>query len=85
MNFGKVAFRCRACRGRFHLKKPEIETPPQNAPKTRRRKSNRPHEPFWRRPFIRQHLKEYLITGCAIAGFAVFLYLLVRSGSGGLE
>ena len=76
-NIGKSPYRCRACRGRFYLKG-ESEAASPDGP--RQRKPSRTRAPLWRHPAIRHHMNEISITVVSVIAFAIFLYLLARTG-----
>ena len=76
-NIAKDPYRCRACRGRFYLKRGgEAETP--SAPRRRRPERKRDH--LWKHPAVKRHMNEISIGVGSLVAFAVFLYLLARSG-----
>ena len=79
-NIGKVPHRCRGCRGRFYLRT-AVDAPAPGSPEARRRKRNdRKREAFWKHPAFRRHVNDITIACGSIVAFAVFLYILARSG-----
>ena len=76
-NLGKQAYRCRNCRSRFYLKR-EVDSETPATPQ--RRRSNRKRDPIWKHPAIRRHMNEITIAFGSLIAFAVFLYLLARTG-----
>lgn len=76
-NIGKVPYRCRACRGRFYMKR---ENEPENNGAPSRRRAERKREPLWKHPSIKRHFNEICIGVGSLLAFGVFLYLLARSG-----
>ena len=80
-NIGKDAYRCRGCRGRFYLKKesdPSTTTTKSGAP--RRRKADPKRQSWWKHPTLKRHMNEISIALGSLVAFAIFLYLLARSG-----
>ena len=78
-NIGKTPYRCRSCRARFYLKG-ESDTPDTPGSSPRKRKPSRKREPIWKHPTIRRHMNEISIGVGSVIAFAIFLYLLARSG-----
>ena len=79
-NIGKIAYRCRTCRGRFYLKEESPQAAPNSAEARRSKRNNRKREPLWKHPAVRRHMTEISIAAGSVTAFAIFLYLLARSG-----
>ena len=79
-NIGKIPYRCRTCRERFYLKDQNPQPAPDSAEARRRKRNNRKRESLWKHPSVKRHMSEISIGVCSLTAFAVFLYLLARSG-----
>jgi len=79
-NIGKIAYRCRSCRGRFYVPNQNDAPASDSHPSRRRKRPSRTWESLWKRPSMRRNLNEITIGGLSIAAFAIFLYILARSG-----
>jgi hypothetical protein len=80
-NFGKTPYRCRECRGRFHVKTEANIGAAGLSPTARKRKLQRNLDPFWKRPNTKRQLNQALIVGGSVVAFALFLYVLAHSVS----
>lgn len=79
-NIGKIPYRCRSCRGRFYIKA-EAECQVPGSPQSSRRKGpSRKWKALWRHPSVRRHMNEITIACASVVAFAIFLYILARSG-----
>lgn len=76
-NIGKEPHRCRECRVRFYLKRENDSATPGTP---QRRRSHRKRDPIWKHPILRRNANEITIAVASLMAFAVFLYLLARSG-----
>jgi hypothetical protein len=77
-NLTRKAYRCRGCRGRFHLKAAAAANVNPVQPASGRR-IVRDRDPFWRRPNFKRQFSQGTVVAGSIIAFAVFLYLLARS------
>ncbi|HEY3743477.1 MAG TPA: hypothetical protein VGL53_26705 [Bryobacteraceae bacterium] len=80
-NRNRVPFRCRGCRGRFHVNIAELpQAFPAASPPRKSSHHHRNRTAFLKGPQARRILKHATIVGASLAAFAAFLYLLAAGG-----